>query len=54
MGIFSFHSVQSRSGAHPASYRIAAEGYFPRGKAEGTVKLTTSLHPVPSSRMVKI
>jgi hypothetical protein len=26
--------VQTGSGAHPASYRMGAEGYFPGGKAQ--------------------
>jgi hypothetical protein len=30
-----FHSVQTGSGAHPASYQIGAEGDFPRGQPPG-------------------
>jgi hypothetical protein len=38
------HSVQTRSGAHPASYPMGT----------GCVKLTTELHLVPRSRMVEL
>jgi hypothetical protein len=35
------HSVQTGSGAHPASYPMGTGGYFPEGKAARGVKLTS-------------
>jgi len=32
---FSLHCVQTRSGAHPASYPVDTRGYFPEGKVTG-------------------
>jgi hypothetical protein len=47
--IFLLHSVQTDSGAHPASYPMGPGGTFPGSKAAG-VKLTTHFHLVPRSR----
>jgi hypothetical protein len=33
--IFLFHSVQTNSGAHPASYKMGTGGDFPRSTASG-------------------
>jgi hypothetical protein len=38
------HSVQSGSGAHPASYTMSIGGLFPRGESGRRVRLTTHLH----------
>jgi hypothetical protein len=33
VGFFSFHVVQTGSGAHPVSYLMDTGGFFPQGKA---------------------
>jgi hypothetical protein len=46
VGVIDFsllHSIQTGSGAHPASYKIGYQAFFPRS---GDVKLTTRLHLV--------
>jgi hypothetical protein len=47
------HSVQTGSGANPRSYPNGTGGDFPWGLSDRGVKLTTHLHLVPRSRMVK-
>jgi hypothetical protein len=50
-----FHSVQTDSVGHQASYPMGIGGDFPGGKATGAgVKLTTHRHLVPRSRIVEI
>jgi hypothetical protein len=44
------YSLQTGSGAHPASYPMGTGGRFPRRG----VKLTTHLHLVPRSRMLEL
>jgi hypothetical protein len=46
-----FHSVQTGSEAHPASYSIGARK-FPLGESGRGVKLTTHLYLVPKSRIM--
>jgi hypothetical protein len=41
------HSVQTESGANPASYPVGSGGSFPGGKTVGGVKLTTYIPLVP-------
>jgi hypothetical protein len=48
------HSVQTGSGAHPASCTMGMGSFFLRGKAAGDVKVTSHLHLVPKSRMVEL
>jgi hypothetical protein len=48
------NSVQTGSGAHPASYLMCIGGPFLEGKAAGGLKLTTRLHLVPRSKMVEL
>jgi len=45
-----FHTAQTGSVAHPASYSIGTGGFFPGEKRPG-VKLTAHLHLVPRLRM---
>jgi hypothetical protein len=46
-------SVQTDSGAHPASYPISTGGSFPRGRAARDMKLTIHLQLTPRSGMVE-
>jgi hypothetical protein len=50
---FLFHSVQTDSGADPASYPMDT-GVSPLGQSGRGVKLTTHLHLVPRSRKVEL
>jgi hypothetical protein len=47
------HSVQTGSGAQPASHPMGTRDLSPRVKGR-CVKLTTHLHLVPRSRMVEL
>jgi hypothetical protein len=49
-----FHSVQTGSGAHPASYSMGNRGSFLGDKAAVGMKLTTHLHLVVRLRMTEI
>jgi hypothetical protein len=50
---FSLHySVQTGSGAHPASYTMGTGGSFPRSGMD--VKLTHLLNRMPRSEMVEL
>jgi hypothetical protein len=50
-GAKDFSSVQTGSGAHPASCTMGTGGPFPGAKRGRGVTLTTHCHPVPKSRM---
>jgi hypothetical protein len=49
-----FYSVQTNSGAHPASYPMGTWGSFPGGLSSRNVKLTTHLHLMPGSGKVEL
>jgi hypothetical protein len=51
--IFLIHSVQTVSGAHPVSYPTVP-GFFARRYSGRGVKLTTHLHLLPRSRIMKL
>jgi hypothetical protein len=46
--------VETGSEAHPASYRMGLGEPYPRGLSDRSVKSTTYLHLVPTSRMVAL
>jgi hypothetical protein len=45
------HSVETDSGAHPASYKVGTVDFFPGVQS---VKLTTHLHLVPRLRIEEL
>jgi hypothetical protein len=48
------HSIQTDSGAHPASYPMGIGGVFPWGVKQPDEKLTNHFHLVRKSRMIEL